>query len=198
MDKVVFNSQWFKGKLADLNIKQSELADKLSIDPAGVSLMLRGRRKIRIEEAGVIAKILSVPVEDVLRHAGVDTEVIQDHMTPVVGWIDIDGRIHEDGVEGAKHVVRPAELDFTGLALRYQCDGAMDGALVYFHPGEGIEPSSIGRAAVVETKDGQKLLRTIKRGYDRGMFSATNLGSNSKMPDQLALVSAYPVQWMRF
>ena len=74
----------------------------------------------------------------------------------------------------------------------------MDGALVYFHPGEGIEPSSIGRAAVVETKDGQKLLRTIKRGYDRGMFSATNLGSNSKMPDQLALVSAYPVQWMRF
>lgn len=198
MEKIGFNPTWFKGKLSDLKLSQRELADKLSIDPAGVSLMLRGRRKIRIEEAGVIAKILSVPVEDVLRHAGVETEVIHDHMTPVVGWIDIDGKIHAEGVEGAKHVARPAELDFTGQALRYQCDGSMDGALVYFHPGEGIEPSSIGRMAVVETKDGQRLLRTIKRGYDRGMFSATTLGGNSKMPDQLALVSAYPVQWLRF
>lgn len=198
MEKTAFNPSWFKGKLADLNLSQRELADKLSIDPAGVSLMLRGRRKIRIEEAGVIAKILSVPVEDVLRHAGVDTEVIQDHMTPVVGWIDIDGKIHREGIEGAKHVVRPAELDFTGQALRFQCDGALDGALVYFHPGEGIEPTSIGRMAVVKTKDGHELLRTIKRGYDRGMFSATPIGSNSKTPDQLALVSSYPVEWMRF
>jgi transcriptional regulator with XRE-family HTH domain len=198
MEKIGINTQWFKGKLADLNLSQSEFADKLSIDPAGVSLMLRGRRKIRIDEAGVIAKILSVPVEDILRHAGVETEVIQDHMTPVVGWLDVDGKVHSEGVEGAKFVPRPAELDFTGQALRYQCDGALDGALVYFHPGEGVEPTSIGRLAIVETKDGQRLLRTIKRGYDRGVFSATTLGSNSKTPDQLALVSAYPVQWMRF
>ena len=42
----------------------------MNLDPAAVSLMLRGKRKMSASEAGEIAKLLGVAVDEVLMRAG--------------------------------------------------------------------------------------------------------------------------------
>lgn len=87
------NSAWFAAKLSDKGMSQRQLARLMGIDASAVSLMLRGRRKMDVKEAGEVARLLGVPVDEVLRHAGVAVPV--DHhapgRVPVLGWADSDG-----------------------------------------------------------------------------------------------------------
>lgn len=64
------DTRWFQDRLADKRLSQRQLAARLQLDPAAVSLMLRGRRKMSVAEAAEIASYLGVEVDEVLRHAG--------------------------------------------------------------------------------------------------------------------------------
>ena len=44
-------TEWFKQKLAERKLSQRQLAKLMGLDPAAVSLMLRGQRKMTNEEA---------------------------------------------------------------------------------------------------------------------------------------------------
>ena len=65
------DTQWFRQRLADRELSMRKLAKILHVDVAAVSLMLRGRRGMRLEEATTIAEVLHVPLSQVLTHAGV-------------------------------------------------------------------------------------------------------------------------------
>ena len=62
---------WFKGLLMDRQISQRQLAFKMGMDPASMSLMLRGKRKMNLHDAELLSKHLRVRVDEVLYHAGV-------------------------------------------------------------------------------------------------------------------------------
>jgi transcriptional regulator with XRE-family HTH domain len=62
---------WFKGLLHDRQISQRQLAFKMGMDPASMSLMLRGKRKMHLQDAELLARQLNVRVDEVLFHAGV-------------------------------------------------------------------------------------------------------------------------------
>lgn len=64
------DTAWFHGRLHDRKISQRRLAQMLELDPAAVSLMLRGRRKMSAAEAAEIARMLGVSVDEVLARAG--------------------------------------------------------------------------------------------------------------------------------
>lgn len=64
------DTRWFQDRLADKRLSQRQLAARMNLDPAAVSLMLRGRRRMSVTEAAEIARYLGVEVDDVLRHAG--------------------------------------------------------------------------------------------------------------------------------
>lgn len=61
---------WFQGRLADKRLSQRQLAKRMGLDPAAVSLMLRGKRKMSAAEAADIAVLLGVSADEVLLHAG--------------------------------------------------------------------------------------------------------------------------------
>lgn len=65
------DTRWFQNALADKRLSQRKLASMLGLDPAAVSLMIRGRRKLSAAEAAEIARFLGVSVEEVLTRAGV-------------------------------------------------------------------------------------------------------------------------------
>lgn len=65
------DTRWFQDRLTDKKLSQRKLASLLNLDPAAVSLMLRGRRKMSAAEAAEVARVLGVPVKDVLVRAGV-------------------------------------------------------------------------------------------------------------------------------
>lgn len=64
------DTRWFQTRLADKHVSQRQLAKRLGLDPAAVSLMLHGRRKFTAKEAVEIARVLGVELEAVVTKAG--------------------------------------------------------------------------------------------------------------------------------
>jgi transcriptional regulator with XRE-family HTH domain len=64
------DTRWFQTRLADKHVSQRQLAKRLGLDPAAVSLMLHGRRKFTAQEAVEIARVLGVELEAVVTKAG--------------------------------------------------------------------------------------------------------------------------------
>lgn len=167
------NSTWFRNRLVDKRLSQRQLARVIGVDPAAVSLMLRGKRKMDVSEAGAIAKALGVPVDEVLRHAGVDVRGVEANgSVPVVGWVD------DQGVVTMERAMGPTVVPFLGgagasdgvVALRIQTNERMDGWLVFYREvaRQGVSLEAQGRLCVVELESGQKLLRAVRRGYAPG------------------------------
>lgn len=69
------DTRWFTDRIADKRLSQRRLAHLMGIDPGAMSLMLRGKRRMTIGEAGEIARLLGVEVEEVLMRAGADVRV---------------------------------------------------------------------------------------------------------------------------
>lgn len=89
-------SAWFKGRLSDRNLSQRQLAKHLGLDPAAVSLMLRGRRKANAKEIAEMARLLGVGVDEVMTRLGAGV--------PVKRASSVEGR-----VEAVAAIERPAE-----------------------------------------------------------------------------------------
>lgn len=65
------NTRWFQNRIADVRLSQRRVAKHLGLDPAAVSLMIRGKRKMSAAEAAELARLLGVTVNDVMHHAGI-------------------------------------------------------------------------------------------------------------------------------
>jgi transcriptional regulator with XRE-family HTH domain len=66
------DTRWFQDRLADKRLSQRKLASMMNLDPAAVSLMFRGKRKMSAAEAAEIAKLIGVSPNEVLVRAGAD------------------------------------------------------------------------------------------------------------------------------
>lgn len=62
------DTDWFRDRLAAVGMTQRQLARKLALDPSAVSLMLRGRRQVKLAEAKELADALAVQVDEVMEH----------------------------------------------------------------------------------------------------------------------------------
>ena len=62
------DTDWFRDRLAAVGMTQRELARRLDLDPSAVSLMLRGRRQVRLAEVERLSDLLAVQVEEVMIH----------------------------------------------------------------------------------------------------------------------------------
>jgi len=71
-ESTVMNTGWFRTMLAQKRLSQRRLAKEMGLDPAAVSLMLHGKRKLQLTEAKQIATILGVQLNDVLLAAGIE------------------------------------------------------------------------------------------------------------------------------
>lgn len=198
------NTRWFKEVLRERQMSQAKLADEMDLDPSAISLAFRGERDIRADEAAEMARILRVPLEDVLRNAGIQLKEDGTRTkVPVVGWIDGKLAIHFGRPKGAQKVQAPEDL--AGLVcVRYQTSEtrleAFDGVLSYFVPRSDVSAEAIGRWCVVEFAKGGWALRVVRRGYQRGAYNlSTVLTTGDKNSEEdVWLKSASPVLWLKF
>jgi len=201
----VFDTRWFKTVIADKNLRQKDIAKQLQLDASAVSLMLRGKRDIKLEEAGELARILGVSVQEILDHAGVDLppDYVGVESVPVIGWIDDAGCLHEGkGLLGPKRAVAPPQCVQGTVAARFQLSGAVggfsmrDGWLIYWLPVEYVQPEAIGRKAVVTTRrDQTQRVRLIKPGFDQGQYRLLRPGDGQAESGKLLTASV--ITWMK-
>jgi transcriptional regulator with XRE-family HTH domain len=198
---IPIDTDWFKERLEARNLSQRRLAKEINIDPAALSLALRGFRRLQLEEAQQIAVILGVSVTEVLAraHADFDPSAGSGEKATVVGHITSHGHVHKGRTEGSRRVPLPSGLPADTLALRYQTNDHRDGWLTYYVPKKAVDREAIGRLAVVALNDGSKtmLVRMLKHGAKSGVYELVDvLGDGPPMKD-VRLISASPVLWLQ-
>ncbi|MER8394038.1 helix-turn-helix domain-containing protein [Mesorhizobium sp. M1340] len=181
------NVEWFRRKLEEHRLSQSGLGRMLDIDKSTMSLLLAGKRKLKLEKAADMARIFGVTVSDVIENMGVRVDGIRPgdtsapHMLPFEGWIDDSARVHKEGAGKRKRMVDiGVTLEPGSTALQWRTPQTkmdiLDGWIVVSGPKREPDDRMIGRGCVVGTKDGDVMLRTIRRGYTAGSHILLGLG----------------------
>lgn len=209
------NSLWFKNKLMSQGLSQRSLSKKLGVDPSAFTLFLQGKRRLQLEEASGLARILAVTLDEVLIHAGMDLAGSSGESNaalnsrglvksvPIVGLVGEGLGVRLGPVKKPNTAVFSLGVKDSGIeALRYETTGTgldgMDGALVFFHKAHTVDLSGIGRLCLVKEagKKGKWLLRVVKRGYESGAFNL--FGLSGELMEENALVEMMtPVIWMK-
>lgn len=189
--------EWFNEKLKERELSQRGLAKLMGMDPGAMSLMLRGKRKMTLEEAAQIAVLLDVTTNDVLLNAGIDVRTKE--RVKVLGYMIGTGTVvkHAQGLHETTdgHSALPPDT----IAIQCRTHGSavehMDGWML-FVAGNHIAPgNAIGTTSLVGVKGNGEIIGFVKRGYSRGVFNVAGLCG--EMHSDIELAWASPVIWIR-
>lgn len=124
---------------------------------------------MKLHEAAQIAQILSIPIDDVLHHAGVLT-LSKGAMISVAGFLEVTGEVRCVNPEDSFSIPMPPGLigdDY--IAIQARTAGSdleyMDGWIFYGKQPSGMNKESIGRMCFVHMKNGMRIIAHVKRGY---------------------------------
>lgn len=165
------NTEWFRQRLADRKLSQRQLAKHMGLDPAAVSLMLRGQRKMTTEEAHFIASTVGVPVTEVLRQAGI--EVLDDvRAVPISAAVDGRSAVTLFPEKTHDRVHGPADCPAGTYAVQCRAPAAVqDGWLLFVSPAKQEPSELLGQISLVTLKNGTQCIASINRGYRFGAFN---------------------------
>jgi hypothetical protein len=186
------DARWFQGLIRDQGKTQRGLAKMLGVDPAQITALFQGTRRMQLPEASIIAQFLGVGVEEVLAHAGLPVSSKGGRRVKVAGWVDEVGEIHLDGP--ASDVDAPAATPEGTVAVRSRSRDLMAGALIFFRPNAAVDAAAIGRLATVRIASGPWLVRRIEPGVDPGRFDLQWPGT---VIENAELSAATPILWIR-
>lgn len=165
------NTEWFRQLLAAKKLSQRKLAKLLDLDPAAVSLMLRGQRRMTNAEAHQMSIILGVAITEVLRQAGI--EVIDDvRRVKVTGYIDKGGSVTLFPKRTHDKVIGPADCPEGTYALQMRNPQTpKDGWMYFVSPSEDDPRAHLGVLCCVALDNGEHMVAFVQRGYRSGTYN---------------------------
>jgi transcriptional regulator with XRE-family HTH domain len=194
--KTKMNTKWFRDQLADRQLSQRGLAKLLDLDPAAVSLMLRGQRRMTSQEAKRVSDILGVPVTEVLRRAGIAvTDDVQ--RVPVTGYADEQGVVTLFPQKTHDSTTGPADCPSGTHGIQVRAPGMpQDGWLLFVSPAEHQPGEHLDQLCTAALESGQQVISVIRRGYRSGTHNLLNYPSMAIRPD-CKVVWVAPVLWIK-
>lgn len=193
--QATINTKWFRAQLMEREMSMRGLAKKMNLDPASVSLMLRGMRRMTNAEAHTIATLFGVRVTEVLRQAGVPiTEDV--HTVTLLGTVDARACV-KVAASTARYQV-PVDVPADGFALQVRCaTSPADGWLILCASPMLQPEAALERLAMVTMENGTRMVGTLKKGYDNGFFNiVTTIPATDTLENQ-SVTGANPVLWIR-
>ena len=190
---------WFRDRLADRGMEQQDLAKALDLDPAAISHMLRGRRRMQVSEATIIAKELGAPLSEVIARAGIDVPKAAKETVPLVGLVNAAGEVSMLRARDIRRVPIPPEVLAETVALRFQGEGEMDGWCFYYAPAKNVPREAIGRLCVIMAGD-RGMVRVLKHGYKPLRYNLLpwgNLADSRGAIENARVTAAAPVIWVK-
>lgn len=191
------NTLWFKGQLKDKHLSQRGLAKLLSLDNSAVSLMLRGKRRMTLQEAHRIAEILGVATTEVMREAGI---AVEDDIrrVPVAAVADGEGGIKLLAARTHDKVTAPADVPSDAYAVQVRSPGnPKDGWVFYVSAGQQDPRERIDTLCLVAMHDGSQTLAYVRRGYRKDTFNLIALTDHGKLMQDSIVSWVSPVLWIR-
>lgn len=190
------NTEWFRQLLAAKKLSQRKLATLMELDPAAVSLMLRGQRKMTNAEAHQLSIILGVAITEVLRQAGI--EVIDDvRRVKVTGYLDSNWEVTLFPKRTHDRVIGPADCPDGTYALQYRMPGSpLDGWMAFVSPSEDDPRAHLGRYCCIALETGDHVVGIVNRGYRSGSFNLLKPFGESLRTDA-PVAWASPILWLK-
>jgi transcriptional regulator with XRE-family HTH domain len=190
------NTEWFRDRLKQQKISQRGLAKLLNIDPAAASLMLRAKRKMTTHEAHQIAQILGVPLNEIMRQAGI--EVIDDvRRVPITAYMDEHGSVSLMPARTHDTVVGPADCPIGTYAIQVRSPATIkDGWLVFVNPTQAPAADNIDKLCSTATAEGKQIVAVVRRGYRRDTHNLIMWPSMEVLADCNVAWSS-PVLWIK-
>lgn len=203
--KANVNTPFLISLLEKKGISQRFLAKKLNIDPSAVFHLLRGTRRLMLDEVSTLAEALGMPIDEVTEHFGVDLGANTEPSVrdvKVEGWLDGTLTVRLDGLKGKKVAHSPFP-DRDIRALRAQTSGTefdgLDGALFFykFSKLQAVDPECVGKLCLVKiTGEKEFKLRVMRRSYNSGRYDLCSLGGKV-MEESVRVEANHPVVWMK-
>ena len=165
------NTQWFKDRLRERDLSMRRLAKLMEVDPSAVSLMLRGKRQMSQREAAKISGLLTLPVTEVMRQAGVS--VVEDtRALPLRATVDANGKLREVTTKQPRRLNAPHDVPSTGLVCQIRStELTTDGWIMFCGTFDSRVEAFIDRLGVFDLKREGHVLGTLKRGYENEKFN---------------------------
>jgi hypothetical protein len=190
------HTEWFRDRLKDKKISQRGLAKMLNIDPAAASLMLRDKRKMTSHEAHQIAQILGLPLNEIMRNAGI--EVIDDvRRVPITSFMDENGNVSLMPARTHDTVIGPADCPIGTYAIQVRSPATIkDGWLVFVNPTQSAPSEHIDKLCSTATAEGKQLVGVVRRGYRRDTHNVILWPSMVSVAD-VTLAWSSTVLWIK-
>lgn len=191
------NTKWFRDRLRGIELSQRGLAKLLDIDAAAVSYMLRGKRKMTLQEANRISQILGVPASEVMRQAGIKVED-DIKKVPISGVCDAAGSITLLAARTHEKIIAPADVPADSYAVQVRSPGHTKDGWLFFVLAEQREPrEQIDSMCLCALADGTQVLAYVRRGYRRDAFNLTLSTDSGKLLQDCAVSWCSPVLWIK-
>jgi len=169
-------------------------------DESTMSLILSGQRRASPEEIKMIADLLLVSANEVMRNLGID---IRDDVrrVPIAGHIgpSCDVTLHALGTE--ETIIGPADLPADAIALQWRTVGSAlhycDGWLVFISSAHSPPDAHIGKVAVcADQASGRLYYGMLLRGYKPGLYNVS-LQPDSRMVENVSIAWCSPALWIK-
>lgn len=139
----------------------------MELDASAVTRMLSGKRRMTPHEAHQMATILGVPLNEVMRQAGIAVTddvrrcVIASHVASNGVVTLMPPGTHDD-------VMGPADCPIGTYCVQVRSHASVhDGWLLYVTPAQAPAASNLDQLCLAATADGKQLLGIVRRGYRR-------------------------------
>jgi hypothetical protein len=200
-NKPAINTEWFHQQFERQESSLRSFARHAGMDPAVVSRMLSGQRRMKLEEAQEIANFLRVPLVEVLKHAGLS---IDDDGSPT--RILLAATVNETGQIQRLPEPRPlpqsvieraqSAIDTLPMVIAAQVRALsgpltiFDDAVILFGHTDAVDPAAIGVLSVCRSFAGEQIIAKIERARKTGEARVITVDGKTKEFD---LHTATPV-----
>lgn len=199
------DKQWFKNRLRDLNKTQVQLARHAGMEPSRLSEILGSRREVKIDEAAAFAEFLDVSIDTLLNKLGSGYKPPARSVIPVVGYVGAGEMVlafddHALG-NGIREIEAPpgAEGSFAVEVVGHSMHPRFkSGDCIVYDREAGLDVSNCyGLECVVETRDGQKLIKLVEQGSRRGTLTLVSINSAFPIMMNVPVEWVAPITWVR-
>jgi transcriptional regulator with XRE-family HTH domain len=181
------DKRWFQNLFSDKRIAQAQLAKVMGIHAPALTRILNGERRLQMEEAIDMARILDISLDEILTHAGLSPST--DGPTATIRGTVLPDNSIEPTVEKDR---TPAPQE--GLSA---LENKRLKWMLFYKPSSTINPDAIGRMAMITTaKEENPRLAFVERGSRAGVYDLRDPTTDVLTRD-VALTSASPVLFIR-
>lgn len=170
----MINGQFFKDALRDKKLTVRGLATTLGMKHhSQLSLTLSGKRRMQLDEAIELSKILGIPLNVIIANAGFPEVMQEGKRVPVSGALRGSGEV-EDVPPNTERAIAPSGIADIAIAVQARTTETslmwMD-RFVFFcqepaKPSDAIE----SRFCYLSIKNGPRVMATVRRGYNIGSY----------------------------